>query len=214
MAKIKEKDFIEIDYTGMTKDEKRVFDTTDEKAAKDNDIYNQSYKYKPAIVCVGEGHLLAALEKHIIGREPGKYTIEIKDVDAFGKKSAKLLKLIPMSAFKKQNVQPMPGLELNIDGTLGVIRTVSGGRVIVDFNHPLSSKDLVYDIDIKRIVDDDKEKVQGYLELLQIKAKSVEVAEGKATLILETELPDEMKKNLIESLKKMMNLKEVAIEKE
>ena len=40
MVKIKNNDFIEIEYTGKVKDGP-IFDTTDEKIAKDNNIYNE-----------------------------------------------------------------------------------------------------------------------------------------------------------------------------
>ena len=46
--------------------------------------------------------------------------------------------------FKKQNIIPYLGLQVNIDGILGIIRTVTPGRAIIDFNHPLSGKNLIY----------------------------------------------------------------------
>ncbi|MFS6939009.1 hypothetical protein ACDX33_11095, partial [Neisseria animaloris] len=73
--------------------------------------------------------------------------------EAFGKRQVNLIKLVPTNIFTKQNMTPVPGLHVNLDGIYGVIRSVSGGRTIVDFNHPLSSHDLVYEVDIKRIVD-------------------------------------------------------------
>ncbi|EFK97351.1 peptidylprolyl isomerase FKBP-type, partial [sediment metagenome] len=49
----------------------------------------------------------------------------------------------------KDSIRPMPGLPVNIDGMYGIIRTVAGGRVIVDFNHPLSGKEIVYNSKLK-----------------------------------------------------------------
>ena len=48
-----------------------------------------------------------------------------------------------MSAFKKENITTQPGLQITVDEAVGMVKTVSGGRVIVDFNHPLSGKDIV-----------------------------------------------------------------------
>ena len=99
---------------------------------------------------------MKSLEDQIVGKKQAKHTFSINAEDAFGKKDAKMIQLIPMSKFRQQKIQPIPGLQLNIDGSFGVV-TVSGGRCLVDFNHPLAGKDLVYDVKINKIVEDDKE---------------------------------------------------------
>ena len=63
----------------------------------------------------------------------------------------------------KEKINPMPGLPVNIDGIYGVIITVAGGRTIVDFNHPLAGKNVVYEINILRKVDDLNEKIKSLL---------------------------------------------------
>jgi len=151
---IKKHDYIEIEYTGKVKDTGLVFDTTVESVAKAHDLFKEKITYKPIIVCIGKQHLLKGLDEQIIGKEPGSYTIEVKDVDAFGKKDPNLLKLIPLKVFAKENIRPFVGLDLNIDGQYGIVRSVNAGRIIVDFNHPLSSRDLTYEIEIKRLVTD------------------------------------------------------------
>jgi len=140
---IKQKDFIEIDYTGKVKEDNVIFDTTDEKAAKENDIHNEEMTYGPVIICVGEKHVIKGLDDWIAGKEIGEYDVDLKPEDAFGKKDAKLLKLIPTNVFLKQQISPMPGLQVNMDGVVGTIRSVSGGRIFVDFNHPLDRKSVV-----------------------------------------------------------------------
>ena len=60
----------------------------------------------------------------------------------------------------------------------GVVKTVSGGRVLVDFNHPLAGKDLVYNVKINKIVDDIKEKLNSLLKMhLNIKDAEIELKE-------------------------------------
>jgi FKBP-type peptidyl-prolyl cis-trans isomerase 2 len=78
---------------------------------------------------------------------------------AFGKKNSKLIQLIPTSVFTKQKIRPMVGLQVNVDNSFGVIRSVSGGRVIVDFNHPFAGKDLKYDVKINKIFKDAEKKI-------------------------------------------------------
>lgn len=162
---IKEKDFVEVEYTGKIKEDSIIFDTTDGKTAKDNNIHNPNVNYGPIVVCIGEGHLLKGLEDNLVGKEPGKFHFELKPEDAFGKKNAKLLKLVPTSVFRKQGIMPQPGLQVNIDGILGTVRTATGGRCIVDFNHPLSGKEIVYDIKVNKIITDAKEKVAAMVNL-------------------------------------------------
>jgi FKBP-type peptidyl-prolyl cis-trans isomerase 2 len=161
----KEKDFVEMEYTAMTKIEKLVFDTTSEEVAKKKDLFNPDYKYGSVIICLGEKQVLPGLEKQIIGKEPGNYTISLGVDEAFGRKSAKLLKLIPMSAFKKDSLAPVPGLQVNIDGLSGVIRSASSGRVIVDFNHPLSGKEVVYEINLIKKISEPSEKAKSVMKV-------------------------------------------------
>ena len=136
----------------------------------------------------------------MIGKETGKeYTFEVISDNAFGRKDAKLIQLIPTSKFRQQNIQPIPGLQLNIDGVFGVVKTVSGGRCLVDFNHPLSGKDLVYNVKINKIVDDNKEKLNSLLKMhLHIKDAEIELKEDGINIKLKQSIPkqaqDEFKK--------------------
>lgn len=185
---IKKGDFFELDYIGRTS-EGELFDTTKKEVA-DKEGLHIHREFKPAIVCSGEGHLLPGLDQKLIGKNVGTHTIELKDIEAFGKKNAKLLQLIPRKVFKEQNVEPQIGLEINVDNQKGIIRSVSGGRVIVDFNHPLSSKDISYEIDIKRIVTDKKEKLEALLGLIGLPVAALKVEGEKAEITLIQELPE------------------------
>ena len=141
---IKEKDFIEIEYTGMTKDN-LVFDTTDEKLAKKEGIAQPNAIYGPTVICIGQGQVIEGLDKQLIDKEIGKeYTVELQPEEAFGKKSAQLIQLVSTRKFKQNEIMPQPGLQVDIDGMNGIIKTVTGGRTLVDFNHPLSGKVIEY----------------------------------------------------------------------
>ena len=56
-------------------------------------------------------------------------------------------------------------MRISAEGGEGKILTVNGGRVKVDFNHPLAGKDLVYDIEVTEIIEDDEEKIKSMIEL-------------------------------------------------
>jgi|TARA_Y100000310_G_scaffold341861_1_gene442555 FKBP-type peptidyl-prolyl cis-trans isomerase SlyD len=204
MEQIKKHDFVEIEYTGKLKEENIVFDTTDEKIAKENKLHN--HDYCPVIICIGEQQILKGLDKNIEGKEIGKeYDFEIKPEDAFGKKDAKLIQLIPISKFKQQKIQPMPGMQLNIDGVVGTVKIASGGRTLVDFNHPLAGKELSYKIKINKKITDDKEKLKGYLKLsLGTKDFETEINNSNAKISLKNEIPEEVKEKLSKKITELI----------
>jgi FKBP-type peptidyl-prolyl cis-trans isomerase SlyD len=217
---IKKNDFIEVEYTGRLKEEKLVFDTTDEKLAKETGIYSQQQSYGPITICLGQGQILPGLEKGLEGKEleagkPGEYKFDLQPEDAFGKKDAKLIRMIPASAFKRQNIVPQPGMQVNIDGMMGIIKTASGGRCMVDFNHPLSGKELSYTIKVNRIITDDKEQLKSYVSLaLNSKDVPVELKEGKAEITTEREVPKEVQQMLSDKVKELIpSIKEISFKK-
>lgn len=198
---IKKGDFVEVEYTGTTKMDKIIFDTTDEKTAKENDLHTENMEYGPIVICIGESQILKGLDDELEGKETGKeYTIELSPEKAFGKKDAKLIKMIPTNAFVKQNIEPQPGLQVNIDGVIGLIRRVGGGRCMVDFNHPMSGKDVVYKIKANKIVTDDKEKIKSYLKVVFGFKVNVELKEGTADIKVEKEIPKEIQEKIVKKL--------------
>ncbi|MBD3203524.1 hypothetical protein GF327_04470 [Candidatus Woesearchaeota archaeon] len=202
---LKKGDFIEIEYTGKTDDEE-VFDTTDKKTAEENEIFDERIHYGPIIVCLGENHLLEGLEKFIIGKKTGEYKVNLKPEEAFGKKSAKLLRLLPRKIFRKEEIDPYPGLEVNIDGMAGIVRNVSGGRVIVDFNHPLASKNLYYDIKINKKIQDTKQKIESIFRLeLNLSEVEIDIKGDKAIIYLEipAEIKEKVRERLSETIKEI-----------
>lgn len=202
---IKKQDFIELEYTGKLK-EGMVFDTTDKEIAKANNIYNEKTEFCPVVICVGEQQIIKGLDKNIIGKELGSYTINLSPEEAFGKKSAKLIQLISTSKFKQQNVMPMPGLQVNIDGLIGIVKTVSGGRTLVDFNHPLAGKDVVYQIKINKIITDNKEKVKSYIKISLNTDAEVDIENNKAKINLKKDIPKEIQAKIAQKLKELTNI--------
>ncbi len=204
METVKENDFIELDYTGKAADTGEVFDTTSSEIAKRAGIFDAHMAYAPAVVCVGKRHLLAGLDKQLVGKEVGKnYAFAVPMDEGFGRKNGKLIQLVSTAKFRQQNMTPFPGLQVNIDGIVGTVKAVTGGRTIVDFNHPLSGRDLQYSVFVKRIVADLAEKVKAVLRLVGISPNSVGVSVSDGTVSIEfpQEAPEAMKKDLEEKLK-------------
>ena len=204
MMTIKEKDFVEIEYTGKITDSNIVFDTTSQSDAKAAGIFNPQTEYKPMIICIGQGHVLKGIDKFLVGKELGKdYTVELTPEEGFGKKRADLLQLIATQKFKKHGVNPVPGLQVNIDNTIGLIKTVTGGRTLVDFNHPCSGKNLKYTVKVTKAVTDMKQKVQAMATMLlgaQL-ITTVDVKDNNASITLMFKLPDELAAKMTEKIK-------------
>jgi FKBP-type peptidyl-prolyl cis-trans isomerase 2 len=163
---VKEGDFIRLEYTGKVQETGNVFDTTDENVAEEAGIKLDNKSYGAIPIVVGGGHVLKGLDEALIGMEEGEEKIvEITPEEGFGLRDPKLLQLIPMGEFKKQGMKPEVGMAVTSDGTTGIIRSVSGGRVRVDFNHELAGKNLEYNIKVIKEIEDDVEKVKSMIEL-------------------------------------------------
>jgi len=198
-------DFIELDYTGRKKDDNSIFDTTIKKVADDAGIHTHN-KFESVIIVLGKHQILPAIDSFLEGKEPGTYNLDLEAQFGFGKKDAKLLRLVPLRLFKKENIQPFVGLEVNIDNQPGIVRTVSGARIIVDFNHPLAGQDIIYELTPKRQVTDDKEKVTAVLKLLGLTAETITIQEKKAVITLKQELSKEPATELAKIIKDMIGL--------
>ena len=178
---LKEKDFIEIEFTGKIK-EGDVFDSN---IKEDLTKLNPKAEAKPFVFSLGQDMFLKGIDDFLIEKEIGKYKIELTPEKAFGKRDAKLVQMMPIKVFHQQQINPVPGYAFNFDGRVGKVLTVSGGRVIVDFNNPLSGKDVLYDLKILRKVNDINEKVKAVNDFL-FKQNFEFKIEGKK-LILEVE---------------------------
>ena len=181
---LKKKDFIEIQFTGRIKDGE-IFDSNLEEDLKKVNPNINPEQLKPLIFCLGEGMFLKGIDDFLIGKDIGKYNIELKPEEAFGSRDSKLVQMIPMGVFVQQKINPIPGAVFNFDGRIAKILTVSGGRIIADFNNPLAGKTLIYDINILRKIDDLKEKIKALNDFLFKKDFKFEIKEKK--LIMEVE---------------------------
>lgn len=200
---ISEGTFAEIEYTGRIKETGSVFDTTSAEAAKANNIFDANARYGAVVVCIGEGQLLKGLEKGLVGKGLGDYHFTVSAEEGFGKKNAKLVQLVPASKFRQNSIAPFPGLQVNVDGVFGIVKHVSGGRIMVDLNHPLAGKELDYKISVKRIVTDINEKLDSMLKFY-FKDYSLSISDSTASISLPEELPQQLQEKLREAVKKVI----------
>lgn len=157
---LQKKDFIEVEFTAKLKDGE-IFDSN-----KKEDLGKSGLKgdAKPFVFALGEGMFLNSIDDYLIGKEVGEYKIELTPDKAFGKRDPKMIQMLPLVTFRQQQVNPIPGAVFNFDGKLARVLTVSGGRVMVDFNNPLAGKDVIYELNILRKIDNVNDKIMAVNE--------------------------------------------------
>lgn len=162
METAKKKDFVEIKFTGYTNGS--VFDSNIEEDLKKIDPKG---KPKETIIIVGEGMVIPGLDKDIEGKELGKeYEVTLSPTEAFGNRDSMLVRTIPLKIFREKNVNPYPGMVLAMDNSVARVITISGARVITDFNNPLAGKEVKFKYKIARKIEDEKDKAKVVIELL------------------------------------------------
>jgi len=209
---MEEGSFIRIDYVGRIIESGEIFDLTKEDVAKKENIFNPEVNYGPVPIIIGAEMAVKGLEnelkKMIIG---DKKKILIKPEDAFGERKAEFIKLVPVSEFKKQDIDPYPGMPVNINRLRGRVISVSGGRVRVDFNHPLAGKSLEYDVEIKEQIIDQTEQTKAILEFfLKKKDNDVSIENETAKIKVKEEISGMIKKTIANMIMKWVkNIKKI-----
>ena len=112
----------------------------------------------PVTVSLGTGELHANLERVVLGLAPGeRRTVHLVAADAFGPSNPELEQTIPRETFPA-DVAPEPGrlIEFTLPGgeTLcGIVRRVESDVVTIDFNHPLSDCDVIFEVELLEILE-------------------------------------------------------------
>jgi FKBP-type peptidyl-prolyl cis-trans isomerase 2 len=186
MAFIQKNDFVEIEFVGKIKDNNEVFDTNSKAEIEKRKL---NFEAKPYVICVGKSMSIKGLDRDIEGKEVGKeYSVEIKPEEAFGKRNPKMVRMIPLKFFIEQKIMPQKGMQLNLDGMVVKVISISGGRVLVDFNNPLAGKVVLYDYKIIRKLEDEKDKVDALQDFFFRKKFDFEVKNKEVVFKVEENL--------------------------
>jgi FKBP-type peptidyl-prolyl cis-trans isomerase 2 len=120
----------------------------------DGETFDSSVGKDPLKFQVGSGQIIPGFENAILGKNIGeKVTINISPVDAYGDIREDLLVKVP--------VDQMPGevevgqmLQAQSDNGQSVnvmVKEVNEDHVLIDGNHPLAGKELVFEIEVVEI---------------------------------------------------------------
>jgi FKBP-type peptidyl-prolyl cis-trans isomerase SlyD len=131
-----------------------------------SEILDSSKGQPPLEFIVGKGQIIPGLEKEIIGMEQGEQKqITVPASEAYGEINPDAVDELPKEQFAGIDLQP--GLPLYGQGDGGetiqvVVKEVKDNSVIIDYNHPLAGKDLVFDVKIESVRDaTDDELISG-----------------------------------------------------
>lgn len=124
-----------------------------ELALGDGSVVDSTFDRKPASFQYGDGSLLPAIEKKLLGMSAGqRQTFELKPEDAFGQRNPANIQRFDRSDFA-------PGMDLSEGAVLsfadarkaelpGVVQQITDDEVVVDFNHPLAGRTLRFTAEI------------------------------------------------------------------
>ncbi|AAL63040.1 peptidylprolyl isomerase [Pyrobaculum aerophilum] len=134
-------DYILLDYTVIVKDEGKVIETSQESVAKEAGIYRPEDVYGPRLVIIGETPLWEPVENALLNLEEGQeFEVEVPPEKAYGVRDPNKVKIVSIREFHRHGVVPSVGDVVDYEGQRARVISISGGRVVLDFNHPLAGK--------------------------------------------------------------------------
>ncbi|TRZ54134.1 peptidylprolyl isomerase [archaeon] len=188
-------DFIRISYSGKIKETSQEFDSGE------------------VPVVVGAKFVLPGIDETLEQMQVGeKKTAEVAPEKGFGVRDQKFIKLVPVSQFRKNNMDPYPGMIVSADNMHGRVLSVNSGRVRVDFNHPLAGKVLVYDVEIKSKIEDSKEKIKSLVEFytkLPANKINVEIKDQEAEITVPPMVSPVYKKKIADDVRTFVGVEKV-----
>lgn len=141
MSQVKTNDTVKIHYTGKL---------------QDGQVFDSSLEREPIEFTIGGGQIIPGLEKGLIDMKVNdKKTIEIPQAEAYGDVQKELFQEVPKEQLP-QEITPEVGMGLvakNPDGSERQLRVaeVKDDSIIIDANHPLAGKDLIFDVEVVEI---------------------------------------------------------------
>lgn len=120
---------------------------------QDGSVFDSSAGREPLEFEVGAGMMIAGFENGVMGMSMGdKKTIHIPASEAYGEVQEEMMMEFPIDRFP-EDMKPEVGMTLNMSNGAGqhfpvVITEIKEEFVILDANHPLAGRDLIFDIEV------------------------------------------------------------------
>lgn len=186
-------DFIKVEYEMRAGDDKKLVMTSNEQLAKDNDIFDEQRRYGAVTIIIGSDQVFKKINESFAAAEKDKeYEVDLTAEEAYGVRDPKNIKIHTYREFKKQNVDPVPGMEVHINNRHGRVLSVTPGRVLVDYNPPLAGKNLQYKYTVKEILESDQSKVLSLVSMnYPVEESKIQVTMGDKEATVD--VPEEAK---------------------
>ncbi len=155
---VKSNDFVEIEYDMYANG--KLVQTTDKKKAESAGMKVDEV-LSSQILIIGRSVILKALDDDIIEKQSLKEEhLELEPEKAYGIRKKDMLKVLPKSAFEEHKTRPLVGVVYDFNGMYGTVKSVIGGRILVDFNSPLAGKKISIDYKVLSKVDNIAKKIE------------------------------------------------------
>ena len=139
-------------------------------ALSEGEVIDSNFEKEPASFRIGDGSMLPGFESELLGLSSGDQIEKtIASTNAFGKANPKNVQSFPIEKFKtllEDDLIPAEsGCVVSFKDPAGfdlpgVVKEVLEKEVIVDFNHPLAGKDIVFKAKIVSVVSSDADAVE------------------------------------------------------
>ncbi len=122
----------------------------------DGSTFDSSEGRDPLEFTVGSGQVIKGFDDALVDMQVGdKKTVQIPVDNAYGHRNDDMMMEYPKAEFPA-DMNPQVGMELHMSDNTGnvfpvVIAEVKEDVVLLDANHPLAGKDLVFDIELVSI---------------------------------------------------------------
>jgi len=178
---IKNRDIIKVDVIGRIKENNKIFEVTNEETAKKEDVFKPDVSYGPKIAVIGEDSISKGLDRYIIGMKVKETkTVTISPHEAYGARDKNLIVTVPLKRIKQQNITPQVGMSIQTEQGIARISSVDGGRVRLDYNHPLAGKDLIFEISVlEKIEEGVKKEAEGKSSILSGQTETIPLTVDK-----------------------------------
>ena len=124
----------------------------------DGTVFDSSNGRPPLEFTVGAGSVIKGFDDGVKGMSVGeKKTIEIPFPEAYGPEDPSMIIEFPKQQLP-EDLHPEIGMQLNMNNASGeqfpvVVSEVNEDSIILNANHPLAGKDLIFDLELVEIVD-------------------------------------------------------------
>ncbi|MEM3832804.1 MAG: FKBP-type peptidyl-prolyl cis-trans isomerase [Thermoprotei archaeon] len=157
-------DFILIDYVARIKETGEILDLTLEEVAKKEKFARSDGIYEPMLVVVGKNWVPKGLDEELEKMNVNENkVVEISPEKAFGKRDPKKIKIVSVRELPKEGGPIRVGSVVTVEGLEGIVLSVGGGRAVIDFNHPLAGKTIVYEVTVRNVIEKLEDKIMALL---------------------------------------------------